>query len=481
MFPQPQSGPSRPLIRNLLAIAILAAMPLAHAGDNENDELRARIAALEQRLAALEGRTAPTAATADVDAVDQRLRVVERKQELQAEADATRAASAPVLALADKGLSVKSANGDLEVKVRGLIQGDFRHYGGATSASALDSFLLRRVEPTLEGSWGKLIGFRINAQLAGDSASINDAYVDLKFDPRATVRVGKFKPAVGLERLQSSNATSSIELGLPSELAPGRDIGAQLQGDFSGIGLGYAVGLFNGAPDGRDGLTTNPDGDFELAARVFIEPWRDSVSALSGLGFGLAGSRGDKHGTGNNFLPRYRTPGQVQFFNYRSTVLAAGEHTRLSPQAYYYGGRLGLLAEYIDSKQDVRTATGDTASLNNSAWQVVAGWVLTGEDASYRGVLKPAHAFTLDGSGWGALELVGRYGHLSIDEDAFPLFADAAAVASSARSWGLGLNWYLNSNVKLVANYARTAFDAFGTATPRKDEQLFFTRAQLSF
>lgn len=474
-----------PLQRTLLALAIGLAVLPAHAADPRDptvQELLARIAALEQRLAAVEGRTAPaTAATADVDAVDQRLRVVERKQELQAEADATRSATAPVLALSDKGLSLKSASGDFEVKVRGLVQGDFRHYGGDASASQLDGFLLRRVEPSLEGSWGKLIGFRINAQLAGDSASINDAFVDLKFDPRASLRLGKFKPPVGMERMQQSHTTSSMELGLPSELAPGRDVGVQLQGEFAGIGLGYQVGVFNGAADGRDGLANNPDGDFEVAARVFVEPWRDDANALSGLAFGLAGSRGQKHGAGNNFLPRYRTPGQVQFFNYRSTVLAAGEHTRLSPQAFYYGGPLGLQAEYIVSRQDVRTLAGSAAALDNRAWQLVASWVLTGEDGTPKATIRPSRPFALDGSGWGALELVGRYGRLEIDDDAFPLFADPAVAPSAARSWGLGLNWYLNANLKLVANYGRTAFDAAGTLAPRDDEEIFFTRAQLSF
>ncbi|RZA18180.1 MAG: porin, partial [Lysobacteraceae bacterium] len=242
-----------------------------------------------------------------------------------------------------------------------------------------------------------------------------------------------------------------------------------------------AVGSAIEQAHGRDGFTTNPNGDFELAGRVFAEPWKNSANALSGLGFGIAASHGDKHGGGNNFLPRYRTPGQVQFFGYRNTVLADGDHLRISPQAYYYGGRLGLLGEYISSRQDVRTAAGARAELDHRAWQLSAGWVLSGEDASYRGVLKPGNAFTLDGSGWGAFEVVGRYGRLQVDEQAFPLFADPANASAAARSWGIGLNWYLNANFKLVANYARTAFDAAPGATARDDEEVVFTRAQFSF
>ena len=134
-----------PLQRTLLAFAIGLAVLPAHAADPQDPTMQAlldRIAALEQRLAAVEGR-GPATGIADVEAVDQRLRVVERRQELQVEADASRAASVPVLALADKGLSVKSANGEFEVRLRGLVQGDFRYYGGDASVSQLDSFLLR--------------------------------------------------------------------------------------------------------------------------------------------------------------------------------------------------------------------------------------------------------------------------------------------------------------------------------------------------
>ena len=463
-----------------LAIALaLTALP-AHAGDPTTEQLLARIAALEQRLAAVEAANAAPATPVAPDELDQRLRVVERRQELEAEADAGKAASAPVLSLNEKGLSVKSPAGDFEVKLRGLVQADARYFGGDAAAAQTNTFLFRRIRPTLEGAWGKLVGFRLTPEFAGDSATIVDAYVDLKFDPRATVRIGKVKGPIGLERLQSGGATAFIERGFPTELAPNRDIGAQLQGEF-GNGLSYALGVFNGTVDGRDAATSNPDGDFELAGRVFLEPWKNSANALSGLGFGIAASRGEKHGSGNNFLPRYRTPGQVQFFNYRSTVLADGEHLRLSPQAYYYGGRLGLLGEYIRSSQEVRAANGTRADLGNSAWQVSAGCVLTGEDASYKGVLKPNNAFALDGPGWGAFEVVGRYGRLDIDDEAFPLFADPNVASAAARSWGIGLNWYLNANIKLVADYVRTAFDAAPGATARDDEDIVFTRAQFSF
>ncbi|HEY5851558.1 MAG TPA: porin [Lysobacter sp.] len=445
------------------------------------EDLARRLQAIEQRLG-----TAPAAAdSAGLADLDQRLRVIERKLELQSEEAATRVASTPTVTLsASKGLSVKSPPpGDIEVKFKGLVQGDGRFYFDDDQYPQNDTFLMRRIEPTLEGTWGSLIGFRVTAQLAGDSATTSDVYLDLKFDPRATVRIGKTKVPVGLERLQSSGSTAQVELGLPGELAPGRDIGVQLQGEFASSTVNYALGVYNGAVDGRDGSTTNPDNDFEVAARVFVEPWKNDGGALAGLGFGIAGSAGDKEGVGNNFLPRYRSSGQVQFFNYRSAVAADGENTRWSPQAYYYRNAFGLLGEYISSSQDVRLpASGARESIDNTAWQLSGGYVLTGEDAGYRGVTRPNHPFTVGSAGWGAWELVARYGELDIDDDAFPLFADPAVAARNAKAWGVGVNWYLNSNFKLVANYTQTDFEGGAAAgADREDEKAFFTRAQFSF
>jgi phosphate-selective porin OprO/OprP len=465
------------------ALACSLAIPVSAQSQPTVQELLQRLEAVERRVGdappavAAEGESAP----ATLGDLDQRLRVLERRLELQQEETAAKAKEAPVIAVNDKGASLKSANGDYEVKIRGLIQGDGRFFSSGVPSGTYDTFLLRTARPTIEGTLGKWIGFRFTPEFAGDSASIVDAYADLKFSPAATVRLGKFTSPVGLERLQSSSALSDVERALPSELAPNRDIGVQLQGELAGSKLSYAIGVFNGTVDGRDAATTNPDDEFEVAGRLFVEPFKDGAGFWSGLGFGIGGSAGDTVGTGNNILPRYRTPGQVQFFNYRSAVAADGRRTRWSPQGYFYRNGFGLLAEYIASKQELVVA-GNAAELENTAWQATASYVLTGEDASYRGVVKPSNPFSPGKGGWGAWELVGRYGELEIDEGAFPLFADASVSARRAKAWTLGVNWYLTSNLKLVFNYLDTQFEGGAAAgADREDEKAVFSRLQVAF
>ena len=200
-FPASPRSPAflrRPLLLSAISLALLPVY--AQAGEVTVEELARRLQALEQRLGTSD---APAEATTDSNSLanlDQRLRVIERRLELQAEESAAKAAKDPVVSLSPKGLSIKSPASDgIEVKFKALVQGDGRFFFGDDAQPQNDTFLLRRVEPTLEGTWGQLVGFRLQAQLAGDSATLNDAYLDLKFDPRATLRVGKFKQPFGLE------------------------------------------------------------------------------------------------------------------------------------------------------------------------------------------------------------------------------------------------------------------------------------------
>lgn len=469
-------------------------------------------------VAVLAAFSAPAIAvdTPTPDQLDQRIRILERQLEIQQEEAANKAKDATTTKFDDKGLSIKK--GDYELKFKALVQADARVFLDDQTPRNSDTFLFRRIRPTFEGSLGKLVGFRLTPEFAGngtgEAASIVDAYIDLKFDPAFTLRTGKVKGPVGLERLQSGGSISFVERGFPTELAPNREVGTQLQGELFSSTVNYTLGYYNGTVDGRDSAALDTDNRKELGARLFFEPFKNEIGLLQGLGFGIGSSFGSKlqgsanSANANNFLSRYRSPGQATVFSYRSAastasataagstgVYADGDHVRWSPQLYYYYNSLGLLGEYISSEQDLaitNTAAGPGAatayaeSLENQAWQVVASYVITGEDASYRGVAKPKSPYTIDGPGWGAFEIALRYGELKIDDDAFPIFANPTSAISQAKSYGVGLNWYLTSNIKTALNYTKTQFDGGGGGTAsapldREDEKAVFARVQLAF
>jgi phosphate-selective porin OprO/OprP len=59
--------------------------------------------------------------------------------------------------------------------------------------------------------------------------------------------------------------------------------------------------------------------------------------------------------------------------------------------------------------------------------------------------------------------------------------------ATSARAetaWGVGLNWYLNANVKLNLDYEQTSFRNGSTSSSSvtaRDEKIIFSRVQVVF
>jgi phosphate-selective porin OprO/OprP len=287
-----------------------------------------------------------------------------------------------------------------------------------------------------------------------------------------------------LEQLQADQYVLFNERGLPTDLVPNRDIGFQLGGDVAGGRLSYAAGIFNGVGDGRNSANADFEDHREFAGRLFAQPFKGtSLTALQNLGFGVAGSWGNTSSNANGLPSAFLTDGQQQLFAYTNGVVANGQHWRLSPQGYYYWGPFGFLGEYVISDQRV-TKGGSSASLRNTAWQVAGSWVLTGEDASYTGVT-PRHPFDPRANHWGALQLVARYADLDVDDKAFPIYANPATSASEAKAWAVGLNWYLNKNIRVNASFSRTTFDGNingkSATVVRQPEEVVFTRLQVAF
>ena len=138
-----------------------------------------------------------------------------------------------------------------------------------------------------------------------------------------------------------------------------------------------------------------------------------------------------------------------------------------------------MLGEYIVSSQEVRVGTS-VAKLTHKAWQASAGYFLTGEQAGFRSPT-PKKPFDLKEGTWGALEIAARYGELDVDDDAFPIFASPTSSASKAKGLGLGVNWHLNKQIKVVVNYEHTTFEGGAADGDRLSEDFVVTRFQHSF
>ena len=439
-----------PIVAGLLASSLLS----TGAGAATTAELEQRIAELEQTV-----------------------RILSRKSEVAEEvyiADKARAAPNGRVKATLDGVSLVSADNQVEVKLKALAQFDGRF--GIEDEKDTDTWLMRRVRPTIEASFGKAF-FRFTPEFANDDADLVDGYMDYKLPANTLVRAGQFKAPVGLERLQSASALAFNERAFPTELLPNRDRGILLESNLLDRRLTLDLGVTNGTPDGRDASNSDFDGEQELTARAFFE-------VVPGIGFGIAGTHGEKvsgndvrsESTTNSqaFLPRYRSPAQSTIFTYAADVAADGDHTRFTPGAYAYVGPFGAMAEYASSEQDMALADVSD-SFTNEAAQFTAAWAITGEDESYKGI-KPLGEY-------GGLEAVARWSTLDVDDDVFDAgFADPAKSVDGADQWSLGLNWSITQNFKILTSYSQTSFDGGAeNGGDRDDEKLVFTRLQLNY
>jgi len=425
--------------------------------------------------------------------LEQKILVLERKQEIKDEDNAAAAKAAPKVAITDKGYTLSSGDGANSIRLRGLVQFDSRVFFGDTGL-VNNSFLLRRARLITEGTFGKNYSFQLVPEFGGGNAagattpSILDANLGVAVSPELQFKFGKFKSPVGLELLQSDSWTFFDERSLVTNLVPNRDVGAQASGDLFGGKVNYALGIFGGIADGATSTNADFDNDKDGVVRIFATPFKaDPNSPLRGLSFGVSASYGHEK-TASGHTAGYKMDGQQTFFTYAATTIADGDNQRLSPQLDYRYGPFGLIGEYVISSSDVRpSATGTKTELKNKAWQLGAGYVITGEDSSFGGVV-PRQNFDWANGTWGALEVVARYADLKIDDAAFPLYASRATNADEAQSFGLGVNWYLSKTVALKLDYLETHF-GFAPGSPavstapvlRQNEEALISRLQISF
>jgi len=508
--------------------------------------------------AATVGTAAGTAAssvdTQEIKQLKQKVNLLERKVEVEKENSDAKWLKLPKnVELGTQGLKVVSQDQNFIMYWRALIQADGSYFmddtnqAGVTNGdSYADKFYLRRVRPILEGTIWKYFDYRLMPDFGMGTTRLFDAYADIRYFREASLTAGKFKAPVSLERLQSATALTFIERAYPTQLAPNRDVGFMLHGEFDKPGfptdfktlernqtfqgnfplymypdfIQYQLGVFNGSRNNGN-IDSDTNDSKEVQARIFAHPFlHTGIEPLEGLGMGVAGTWGQPN---SDRLSNYQSPGLNNIFVYNANARADGTQYRVYPQMYWIWGPFQFVGEYALSNLDVANQTvvsgadHTVASTNQTdqAWNATISYMLTGEENVFlRQGIKPRHEFDpmyglrpdrpfnpAEGH-WGAFQVAARFTTIDFDNDIFrntgtlraPVypFADPRLSVSRATTWALGVNWWLNSNVKLMADYSQTsyndgagAFNSAGALTPAvqslQTEKVWQTRVQLGF
>lgn len=385
-----------------------------------------------------------------------------------------------------KRAAPRDGGGLRSIRLRGLLNVDARGFVGGDGDEGSDTLLLRRARIIADGQIGRNITFQFTTEFGGSAVAILDANATLAFSEAFELKVGKFKTPIGLEVLQGAGATHFAERSVASALVPNRDVGVQLGGTLAGERVDYAVGVFNGTPGGTHSGNADVDTQRQLAGRLMVRPFASET--WGGLSVGVGAGVGRHDGSGAR-AAGYRSEGQRTIFTYAPAVTADGEVARMVPQVDFRRGPLGVMGEHVTARLGLQASPGaPRVELIHEAWQLTAGYLVTGENSTY-GHVTPRRDLDPAAGTWGAVELLARYAELELDRGTFPTFASPMSSAARVESWTAGVKWYLSRAAMFSLNYVRADFGldrsvpfaAPAAAVLRSGERVVVSRFQLAF
>jgi phosphate-selective porin OprO/OprP len=309
--------------------------------------------------------------------------------------------------------------------------------------------------------------------------------------------LGQVSIPFGLEAWASSNDLPFMEMSLPSQaFAPDYGIGAYAEwhGEMftlagaiyhpragtaqTGDVLVISAPTVAATPAGAGPLGSDPGSDpLAYAARFTFSPVHDDYTVYH---FGASGRYQNlhDHANGHNFFAGMEARSRQAPFVFTNIPLnSAHDYTVFGLELAGRWGPLSLQGEYMYSEVDREgnlppllfagpTFVADTrlpgGDFSYHGYYVSASYVITGETKEYDfvsgtfGRVRPK-------SHKGAWEVVARHSYVNLVDDqqvtvqAFPTGVAPNNMVGSAHSTTVGLNWWVNNNVRFLANYVHTS------------------------
>ena len=315
---------------------------------------------------------------------------------------------------------------------------------------------IRRARFAVKGQIDESWYGEFDMDLANGLVELKDALIRYTGIPNLDLQVGNFKENFSIQRNTTSRYLQFMERPMVcSALTPSRHLGinAKYAKDWLWISAGAFTQEVAGSEEWTNVADNNKDfgrnAGYSLTTKVVFRPLYklDNASLHIGAAYSYrttkvsqaTGEWGTYRASARNSTSinrkKYMDTNNLKGYDHNNlwTVELAGHWNGLRYEAAYVG-------------DNVRFNDDGVSSINFSGWYAQAGYLLFGGRQRYDAnggkytKIKP-------GKKWGDLELCFRYEFLDLNAPERKVFG------GSAEAYTVGLNWWVNNNVKVQLNY----------------------------
>ena len=282
-----------------------------------------------------------------------------------------------------------------------------------------------------------------------------DLYVSIPLWKKARVRVGKQKEPFIYEMIGDSANLPQAERILNAFFET-RNVGFRYMDNWAKDKISFSFGVYNDWFQNGNSFTKSGTQFSTRLTGLPVESKKKKEFLHLGVAFRYNGADAGKM--------RFRgRPESNVTDHYVDTGNFEAKHANeLAFEALYNRGSFSVLTEYV--KAWVESPKYENPSFSGT--YIIGSYVLTGETRPYDKLVGYARR-VIPKSRFGAVELVGRFGYLDID--------DRLIKGGKLKKWYVGVNWWASRQWKFGVGYGLADLDRFDT-TGRT--QMLITRLQ---
>ncbi len=455
-----------------------------------NDEIMQELRRLQQRVQNIESKLAIT----EKELVETKNELLETQHDLidaQTDAQKTNIKFSKTTGMP----KIVSNDGRSSFEINGRVQLDVASFPDQykNGREKDDNFFASRTESEVrrarlgvEGVFQSDWEYELELDFAENAVDLKKAQLAYVGFKDHELIAGFQRVAFGLENTASSRYTLFMERGLTDTFSPDRNLG--LAWHYTGWDWAqFKVGAY--IPNSIDTITETDNGSdddthradaYNYVGRITMAPLNLSNQVLH---FGASAAYTNYSNLDSGEAVRYRARPESHLSQRLVTtdkIFDPDNSQQYGLEAAYSGYGFLLQSEYVNtSTKGYYDKNTDKDTYSYDSWYVSGAYMLTGETHAYRrkggtfGNVMPDHPISK--GGWGAWEIAGRYSTIDLN--------DNNEYGGELRDITLGVNWYMENNLKLMFNYIKYDADSYNDDTKYKDQDdaIFQTRLQWFF